>query len=206
MIGGMDWSARLKEAIRDRDWSAAELARKSGVSYDSVVKYLAGGVDNPRGDTLRRLAGALNVGELWLKDGVGTAKEFGVPVTGYIGAGGEVIYLDDYQKGDGFDRVAPPPNAPPNAVALMVRGDSMRPFIRDGWCIVYWNRFDDPSPLFGEMCVVRLTSGETYLKELRPGLRRGKFRLDSFNADPMEEVEVEWAAEIAAIYPRVNWL
>lgn len=44
--------------------------RRSGVPYDSVVKYLKGDVDNPRGDILEKLAQAIGVTPLWLRYGV----------------------------------------------------------------------------------------------------------------------------------------
>lgn len=65
------WSDRLKERMTELGWNKAELHRRSDVSYDNVNKYLRGGVDQPRGKTMRMLANALGVNELWLKEGIG---------------------------------------------------------------------------------------------------------------------------------------
>lgn len=79
------WSDRLSQAIEDRGWSVRELSARSGVPYHSVAKYLQHKVDQPRGDTVRKLASALDIDPLWLKDGVNRGKQFGVPVVGYVG-------------------------------------------------------------------------------------------------------------------------
>lgn len=50
----MDWHDRLQRKRAELGWSKRELHRRSGVPYDSVVKYLKGDVDNPRGDILEK--------------------------------------------------------------------------------------------------------------------------------------------------------
>ncbi len=65
------WSKRLNDTLKKSGWSKAELARRSGVPYDSLNKYLSGKVDQPRGDSLPRLAQSLGVNSLWLREGVG---------------------------------------------------------------------------------------------------------------------------------------
>lgn len=192
--------------MEDRGWSARELSRRSSVPYDNLTKYLHGKVDNPRGATLDKLAKALDVDRLWLKEGVGRAKEYGVPVVGFVGAGGQISFLDDFAKGDGMDRIAPPPSAPSNAVALVVRGESMLPTLLDGWCLIYWDRREEPTDFIGELCIAETEDGNTYVKTLRRGLRKGSFTLESYNADPMEDVRLKWAARVEAIYTSILWL
>ncbi len=65
------WVKRLNEVLQRSGWSKSELARRSGVNYDSLNKYLAGKVEQPRGDSLPRLAQSLGVSALWLREGVG---------------------------------------------------------------------------------------------------------------------------------------
>lgn len=64
------WADRLSAAFaarRDADgWTARELAERADVPYDSVLKYLSGRVDHPRGDRLDRLCKALGVESAWL--------------------------------------------------------------------------------------------------------------------------------------------
>lgn len=68
----MEWHDRLEAKRRELGWSKRELHRRSGVPYDSVVKYLKGDVDNPRGDILGQLADAVGVTVLWLRYGADT--------------------------------------------------------------------------------------------------------------------------------------
>ncbi|MGE0408732.1 MAG: helix-turn-helix domain-containing protein [Amphiplicatus sp.] len=60
------WHDRLREALRGKGWTKADLARASGVSYDNINKYWRGEIENPRGDTFEKLAGALGVPLRWL--------------------------------------------------------------------------------------------------------------------------------------------
>ena len=66
------WAKRLNDVFKQSGWSKRELARRSGVNYDSLNKYLTGKVDQPRGDSLPRLATSLGVSALWLREGVGS--------------------------------------------------------------------------------------------------------------------------------------
>jgi transcriptional regulator with XRE-family HTH domain len=60
------WWQRLQLKMYDLGWSKAELARRSGVAYDSINKYLRGGVDKPRGDILDQLSRAVGHDTKWL--------------------------------------------------------------------------------------------------------------------------------------------
>ncbi len=85
----IQWAKRLKEALRQSGWTKTELSRRSGVNYDSLNKYLAGKVEQPRGDSLPRLARSLGVSGLWLREGVGPKAAGKSP--GGIGAGKEPL-------------------------------------------------------------------------------------------------------------------
>ena len=65
------WHERALQVLRERGWSRAELARQSGVSKESIYKYLVGSIDKPRGDNLRAISQALGVSEVWLTFGTG---------------------------------------------------------------------------------------------------------------------------------------
>jgi 7-cyano-7-deazaguanine reductase len=70
-----NWKIRLKKSFSTTGWSKAELARRSGVQYDSLSKYLDGKVEQPRGESLLKLAKALDVNILWLRDGTGSISK-----------------------------------------------------------------------------------------------------------------------------------
>ena len=84
------WVKRLNEALRKSGWSKAELARRSGVDYDSLNKYLAGKVEQPRGDSLPRLARALGVGDLKRRGGGGAKAGPGFQTLTQLGGGGGI--------------------------------------------------------------------------------------------------------------------
>ena len=65
------WPERALQVLRELGWSRVELARKSGISKESIYKYLAGSIDKPRGDNLRAISQALGVNEVWLTFGKG---------------------------------------------------------------------------------------------------------------------------------------
>lgn len=124
-----------------------------------------------------------------------------IPLVGYVGAGGEVEYLDDSAKGAGLDEVPAPPGADPQTVAVGIRGTSMHPVYRDGW-VLYYSAHCQPVDLLGQDCVVRLADGRTMLKRLLRGSTAGHFNLESYNGAAIEDVPLEWAAAIDFIDPR----
>lgn len=158
----------------------------------TLVKDLLEKTNDVQISTLVKLAGVLDVPLSALLSGPR------VPVAGYIGAGGEVIFDEVASE----DSVIRPPGVSGKLVALVVRGSSMLPKYNDG-DIIYIKR-DHSSVLFediGDDCAVRLASGETYIKQLMNGSVKGRFTLLSLNAPPMENVEVEWATRVLFIMP-----
>jgi phage repressor protein C with HTH and peptisase S24 domain len=69
-------------------------------------------------------------------------------------------YWSELDEGEGFVDV---PSSDPDAYALRLRGDSMAPAIRSGWIAVI-----EPNHRLipGEYIMIRLTDGESMLKEL----------------------------------------
>lgn len=78
----------------------------------------------------------------------------------------------------------------------------MLPKYSDG-DIIYIQRWHDGilPEYIGEDCAIRLSTGETYIKQLIKGSEEGRFTLLSLNAPPIENVEIEWATPIAFIMP-----
>ena len=93
------WAKRLNDVFKQSGWSKRELARRSGVNYDSLNKYLTGKVDQPRGDSLPRLAKSLSVSALWLREGVGAQ---GVKKTDAVKTGGDYGALTQLGGGTGI--------------------------------------------------------------------------------------------------------
>lgn len=134
------WHLRLRTAVDEKGWTIKELSKRSGVSYDSVNKYLRGEVAQPRGKTLDKIADALQTSSLYLKEGLHPGPRVGLsqtPVRGEVAAGVwlEVRAIDD----DPIDWLPfnPAPEFPDGSIySLIVRGDSVDRVAPDGSTLV----------------------------------------------------------------------
>lgn len=191
-----EWALRLQKAVADKGWKLTELHRRSGVSIESIRKYHSGAVANPRGDVMEKLADALGVDTLWLQHGV-TSPRSRVTLVGYVGAGAVIYAMDDHERGAGLEYVEAPPDNEPGTVAVRVRGDSMYPAYRDGDLLYYNEHASAIEDCLGRECIVRLTDGSTVVKFVEQGSDSERLTLISYNAPPMPNVQIEWAARVA---------
>jgi len=124
-----------------------------------------------------------------------------IAIAGYIGAGDQVFPVDDYMKGAGLAEVVCPEGVDPqNAVAAIVRGDSMFP-LEDG-SVVVWGAHGGPADAVGRVCAVQVAhDGPLLVKGLRLAPQPGRYNLISRNAPLLENVELEWVAPILAFLP-----
>jgi phage repressor protein C with HTH and peptisase S24 domain len=157
-------------------------------------------------------AQAFGVAADWLYSGSegggrGAGAPASIPVVGYVGAASEYFGFDDHAQGSGLDEIEAPPGVPESAVAVIVRGDSGYPAIREGMVLIYWNCLADPVDVVGEDCFVKLKDGRTLVKILERGSAPGLYTLNSINSStaPIRDVEVEWAAPIEIRLRRKNW-
>ena len=108
-----------------------------------------------------------------------------------------------YEKGDGLYYVACPADLPhdTHVVAVEVEGDSMVPVYQDE-DILFYSRdvMGVPNEAIGRICVCEDTSGDVWVKHIRPGSEPGKFHLISVNPliDNMFDRELKWAAPVRA--------
>jgi phage repressor protein C with HTH and peptisase S24 domain len=125
-----------------------------------------------------------------------------VPIVGYIGAGAQIVPIDDFPKGGGLDEVPCPSGLnPQRTVAAIVRGTSMEPSITDGWRVFYSRDPEqDVVGVVGKLCVVKLADGgPTMLKQVRRGATAGRFNLISTNAALLEDQALDWASPVRAM-------
>lgn len=156
-----------------------------------------------RQDTAERYASFFRVDLAWLLTGKGQPGRKGsIPVLGYVGAGAEVYPVDDHAQGSSLDTIEATAY-PDDAVAVRIRGDSMYPF-EEGWTLIYRKDRDGvPSACINQLCVCKVADdGPMYIKRIRKGTRPKHYNLESWNAAPREDVELEWAAPVLAILPR----
>ena len=189
------WSKRLWKALSWKGWSQRELARRAGLDEQKVYKYLQGKVDQPRGDTLLRLADTLGVTESWLRYEVGPAVT-NIPVVGRVASGESFVPFDDAPMGGGYEELDFN-LVDPDPIAVEVRGESMLPVYRPGdYLICSRRRGADLQEALNKDCVVRTSENEGYIKKLVQGSRANTYTLVSYNAAPIENQKLFWAAPI----------
>ena len=182
----------IRRAMARKDIKAKPLSKAAGLGETAVRDILESRSADPRLGTLRALAASLDTS---VEELIGSEA---IVVSGRIGAGGSVLYEETSDE-----TVPRPAGLGGKLEALEVIGDSMLPRYSSGE-IVYISRDHDGArdEYFGEFCAVRVTSGETYIKQLARGSRPGFFTLRSLNAADIEDVEIQWATPILSTLSR----
>ncbi|MCK1585462.1 helix-turn-helix transcriptional regulator [Bradyrhizobium sp. 168] len=180
-------------------WTQKELAKKIGVSQGTISKWM----NETQSPNTKQWDGVL---DLIRRDGRLTdlAQELepsaSADVVGQVGAGSKID--DFYDDEGGSTQVALPFPAFGEFISFEVLGDSMLPKYEPGEVVVVWkNQRRSTESFIGELCVVRLETGERYLKKLATGSRPGLYRLESFNSSPIVDAAVSWVGEVMATVP-----
>lgn len=192
---------RLKLLRKERFRSAAEAARALGLPEPTYSAHENESRGIPR-EAAVRYARFFKASLDWLLTGKGSVRgRTTVPVVGYVGAGAEIIPVDDFAQGDGLELVEPPLGVDFPCVAARVKGNSMYPF-EEGW-LVFWAKTAPgvPEDAIGKLCVVRLKDERMLVKKLRRGSKPHLFTLESWNAPAMEDQLVDWASPVIGIRP-----
>lgn len=182
MIANMKWWNRLDQRIAELGWSKAELARRSGITYDSINKYLRGDIDNPRGNVLEKLAQTIDKPLLWLRDGLelDPTSEGLTPtaittvrVVGTVEAG-TFREVDEFDQTEHLEIAVPKDEKFPYArqMAFNVSGDSMndlkpRPILSGdrAICVAYEDVADEATLRDGMVVVVERTRDGGHTRE-----------------------------------------
>ncbi|ARM12098.1 MULTISPECIES: LexA family protein [Rhizobium] len=80
----MTWWKRLDSRRIELGWSGAELARRAGIPYANINKYLNGKIEQPRGEEMQKLASAIGKSALWLRDGLELSDVEAAPIEGRL--------------------------------------------------------------------------------------------------------------------------
>jgi phage repressor protein C with HTH and peptisase S24 domain len=177
-------------------------ATKAKVDEAGVRRFLKGGTNSLRLDTIEKLASAVNMKST---DLIRETKMPQIPLVGYVGTGAEVFAIDENEKSSGLEMLDMPITSKVNIpareiMAVRVKGDSMLPIIQDGW-IIYYHAQNSIEKCLRKLCVVKIKNGSIFIKELRKGEKVGSYSLFSYNAREVENVQIEWAYPIISIEP-----
>lgn len=179
--------AYIKRRMKELGYNQSSLSLEAGCDKDTLRNLFEGKSQNLRADNYTKIMSRI--------------KETKVNIIGYAGAGERVYYFDD---GHAFEQTDRPPEAPEkDIVALIIRGDSMRPVLEEGF-IVFYSRSSDgvPDDCIGRMCVVRLDDDSTMVKKIKHGSAPGLYHLISHNADALVDQPLKWAARV--LYTKYN--
>lgn len=187
----------LQEIQRIKGWNQHELAGELDVTQPTISRWRSG-LQKPeidQRDRILRLARKLGVVKA-----LNGGEEYSVPVVGYAGAGGQIIYSEG--QGPFGEARMPPGEVSETIVAVVVKGDSMAGQLEDGWTVYYdKTQFPPTEAVVGKLCVVGLADGRVLIKKLLRGSSVGLYHLISANAAPITDQEVMWAAAVIWIAP-----
>lgn len=151
------WSDRLRLWMKERDWNVPDLARASGVSEDSIYKYLKGRTEAPRGDVLAKLAGAFGRSASELKYGVqqkALVATRRIPLLTPNKLGTLPITTEMVKEWQGaFVSVGPTDDINANAYAVAINDEACSPKIEAGDVVIVE---PDQTPSPGEFVVAHV--------------------------------------------------
>jgi len=200
---------RLKDAIKDTGRTQRELADALDISETMLSKSISGNRKFKISEVMRMsefLGWDTDFTLELIENDTDPARRPTLPLVGYVGAG-EIVYpIDDHETGGGLDISAfPPGEGRSDLVAVEVRGDSMHPVVQNGWWLYFRRDHDGVSDdCIRRLCIVKVANdGPTLVKTvLKEGANPGRYILNSYNADPMINVALDWAAPVEWVRPK----
>lgn len=183
----MEFDDLVRQALKLGNLKQAEFASVIGVSQATVSKWLSG---KAKPEIHHWLAVRSFMAHHGYADGETVPT---VPLQGFVGAGAVVLPLE----GDGaLEYIEPAFPMPAGTVCVQVRGDSMYPRYQDGETIYFRAETANPADLVGRESVVKLVDGRMLVKIIRKGTAANLYRLESWNAPPIEDVEIAFASQV----------
>jgi repressor LexA len=190
---------KIRAIMDAADLTQMEIAERFEVSQSTVNRWLTG--SEPEGHRRDAINAAY---ERLIDEGPAEADGSTVKIMGYIGAGAEIMPEFEQVPPEGLNQVHVPFPLPAEMLALEVRGDSMLPVYKDGHVIIVYKEQKRPTTaFFGEEAAVRTSDGRRFLKTIMRGAGNA-VTLMSFNAAPIEDIQLEWIGEIFATIPRLQ--
>lgn len=192
---------RLLERMAATNAKPAPLAKSVNLSDSFIRDILRGKTKSPGAEKLDAIARALGTTSDYLLGitdqvaSIAAAVSSKVKLMGYIGAGAEISPDFEQVPEDGLDEIEIPFPLPEAMLAFEVRGDSQKPRYDEGdIVVVYRDQRRSTETFLGEEVAVQTKAGNRYLKTLTRAPRG--FNLISWNAKPIEGVDLVWIGEI----------
>jgi len=190
---------RLRQARIDAGYSSAAAgARAGGFHPQNLRDHEAGrrGISPGQAAAYERVFGR---SATWVLYG-DAGEDYGASaaVVGKVGAGGIIAAISDGVREN--ERAPLPPGSPRGVSALIVEGEAMWPAYAGGDVIYYGERTEKLDEirdrLLDRECVLRTVDGRDMVRRLEAAGAPDRFTLTSYNAPPIRDVEVWWAAPI----------
>jgi len=190
----MDFDDLIRRSLRTSGKTQADFARELGVTQSTVSRWLSGKAKPEVQHWIAVRAFLARHGNASHETDIARPT---VPLIGAVGAGAMIVPLDN---GDSpLDYVEPAVPMPTGTVCVQVKGNSMYPRYFDGELIYYRSEPSDAAAVIGRECVVKLADVRMLVKILRRGSSNDLFTLESWNAPPIEDVVVEYAAPVTFV-------
>lgn len=180
-------------------WTQHDFAKKIAVSQGTISKWM-NETQSPNTKQWDKVLDLIRRDTRLLELAQELEPAAAADVVGQVGAGSKIE--DAFDDDGGIYQVSLPFPAFGEFVSFEVIGDSMLPKYEPGEVVVVWKEQRRNTDSFiGELCLVRLQTGERYLKKIAAGSQPGLYRLESFNASPIVDVSIAWVGEILASVP-----
>ncbi|WP_307280254.1 XRE family transcriptional regulator [Phyllobacterium ifriqiyense] len=201
---------RVEERLKAVGLSAQAASTQAGLSKDAIRNMQRAIQQKGRAGvstkTITALAPVLETSVAWLLNEEGDESiqqsdhRRSVKVVGYLGAGAEVEPDFEQVPPEGLEQVDLPFELPDDMIAFIVRGDSMLPALKDGHLMIVYREQKKPlESFYGEEAAVRTSDGRRFIKTIMRGTNG--VNLFSWNAPPIENVQLDWIGEIFAAIP-----
>lgn len=191
----------INEISEATGWKQKKLATLFGVSQGTISKWIS----TQQTPNLAQWEGVLRIIRrdprlAHLRQRIEPGSD--IPVMGRVGAGS--IIEPDFEQipPDGLYSVNLAVPVPDDMICFAVEGDSMMPKYDPGdVIIVFKEQRQDTASYLGRLVALTTHDGRRYLKKIFSGSAPGLYRLESFNAAPISDVDIRWIGEIYAILP-----
>lgn len=183
-----DMKAKLKAARDAEGLTQEQLAEDVGLSVSQISRFESGERE-PRVGEITAIAKRLRVRPSAF------IEEVILSVVGRIGAGAEVVPMDDQSD---IYQVEAPVSLSPGMVGFEVGGDSMWPRYEKGDILICSADGTPVETLVQDAeAAVKLTDGRRFIKRVRR--ENGSWTLNSHNAKPITNVDIIWASKVAHV-------